>query len=206
MRKTPRNRHKAPLLPIPVEGAFDRLAVDCLGPYSGNRYVVLFSDYLTKWPEAFAVRTTDAPVIAKLLVEEILCRHSSLRTLLSDRGKNFLSTLVREVCKLMSTTELNTTAYHPQCEGLVKRFNAFISQTLTMYVSANQRNWDEFLSSILFAYRTSPSASTGDSPFYLLYGREPRFPVDIKLLPPNVDKLATPTASALSPNLRRHSA
>ena len=199
MRKTPQNRHKAPLLPIPVEGAFDRIAVDCLGPYpesySGNPYVIVFSDYLTKWPEAFAVRTTDAPVIAKLLVEEILCRHGSPRTLLSDRGKNFLSTLVREVCKLMSTTKLNTTAYHPQCDGLVERFNAFISQTLTMYVSANQRNWDEFLPSILFAYRSSPSASTGDSPFYLLYGRESRFPVDIKLLPPNVDKLATSIAT-----------
>ena len=95
----------------------------------------------------------------------------------------------------MSTTKLNTTAYHPQCDGLVERFNAFISQTLTMYVSANQRNWDEFLPSTLFAYRTSPSASTGDSTFYLLYGREPRFPVDIKLLPPNVDKLATSIAT-----------
>ena len=59
MKKSPRNRHKAPLLPIPVENAFDRLAVDCLGPFplsnAGNRYVVVFTEYLTHWPEAFAV-------------------------------------------------------------------------------------------------------------------------------------------------------
>ena len=65
---------KAPLLPIPVEGAFDRVAVDCLGPfpesYSGTRYVVVFSDYLTPWPEAFAVSTIDAVAIAKLLMNK----------------------------------------------------------------------------------------------------------------------------------------
>ena len=73
MRKTPRNRKRAPSLPIQVELAFDRAAVDCLRPfpnsYSGNRYVVVFSDYLTRWPGAFAVSTVDAVVIAKLLVK-----------------------------------------------------------------------------------------------------------------------------------------
>ena len=97
MRKTQRNRKRAPLLPIPVEGAFDRVAVDCLGTfpesYSSNRYVVVFSDYLTRWPEAFAVSTIDAAVIAKLLVNEIFCRHGSPKTLLSDSGRNFLSKL-----------------------------------------------------------------------------------------------------------------
>ena len=46
-----------------------------------------------------------------------------------------------------------------------------------MFVSDNQIGWDEFLPAILFAYRTSPQATTGDSPFYLLYGREPRLPI-----------------------------
>jgi hypothetical protein len=63
-----------------------------------------------------------------------------------------------------------------------------------MYVSANKKDWDEFLPSILFAYRTSPQATTGDSPFYLLYGREPRLPVDVNLLPPQTDKLSTSIA------------
>ena len=83
MRKTPRNKRNAPLLPIPVEGAFDRVAVDHLGPfpgsYSGNRYVVVFSDYLTRWPEAFAVSTIDAPVIASLLFNEIFVGMARLK-------------------------------------------------------------------------------------------------------------------------------
>ena len=198
MRKTPRNKMKAPLLPIPVDGAFDRVAVDCLGPYpesySGNRYVFVFSDYLTRWPEAFAVSSMEATVIAKLIVNEIFCRHGAPKTLLSDRDKNFLSKLFREVCNLLSIKKLNTTAYHPQTDGLVERFNSVISQSLSMYVSANKKDWGEFLPSILFAYRTSPQATTGDSPFYLLYGREPRLPVDVNLLLPQTDKLSTSIA------------
>ena len=116
MRKMPRNRKKAPLLPIPVEGAFDQVAVDCLGPfpesYSGNWYFVVFSDYLTRWPEAFAV-SIDAVAIAKLLMNEIFCRHGLPKTLLSDCGQNFLSKLVKEVCKLLSRDKLNTSAYDP---------------------------------------------------------------------------------------------
>ena len=57
MTEIPRRVHKAPLLPIPVQGAFDRIAMDALGcfppSHDGNRYIILFSDYYTRWPEAF---------------------------------------------------------------------------------------------------------------------------------------------------------
>ena len=101
MRKSPRNSKKAPLLPIPVEGAFDRVAVDVLGPFppsnKGNRYIVVFSDYLTRWCEAFPVPSVEATVIARLLVDEIISRHGAPRVLLSDRGTNFLSKIAEEI-------------------------------------------------------------------------------------------------------------
>ena len=103
MRKSPRNSKKAPLLPIPVEGAFDRVAVDVLGPFpasnKGNRYIVVFSDYLTRWCEAFPVPSVEATVIACLLVDEIISQHGAPRVLLPDRGTNFLSKIVADVCK-----------------------------------------------------------------------------------------------------------
>ena len=188
MKKSPKQRQTAPVLPIPVEGAFDRVAVDCLGPFpvsnSGNRYIVVFSDYLTRYPEAFAVPSIDAPTIADLLVNEILPRHGAPRTLLSDRGSNFLSSLVREVCFLMDTKKTYTTSYHPQCDGLVERFNGTLAQSLSHYVSSNQKDWDRYLNPVLFGYRISPSEVTGESPFFLLYGRQPRLPMDVSMLPP----------------------
>ena len=189
MRKRPRNHHKAPLLPIPVEGPFDRVAMDILGPlpttHDGNRYVIVFSDYYTGWPEAYALPSVEAPRIAQLLVDEILARHSAPRTLLSDRGSNFLASIVKSICDIMNTRRTHTTAYHPQTDGLVERFNATLCEGLSMYVSTHQKDWDKHLPMILFAYRVAPNATTGDSPFYLLYGREPHLPFDTSLLLPD---------------------
>lgn len=189
MRKNPKTNPKAPLLPIPVEGAFHRIAIDCLGPFppshSENRYIV-FSDYLTRWPEAFAVKSIEATTISRLLIDEIVAQHGAPRTLLSDRGTNFLSSIVTEPCQLPGIQKLNinTTAYHPQTDGLVERFNGTLAQSIFMYVSKDQKDWDQHIPEILFAYCASPSEVTGESPFYLLYGREPRLPMDVNLIKP----------------------
>ena len=117
MKKSPKNRPKTPLLPIPVEGPFDMIGVDAVDPFSvtksGNRYLIVYTDYLTKWPEWFAVPTIDAPVVADLLVNEIIRRHGAPRKLLSDRGTNFLSKLIHEVCLLVNTEKVNTTDFIP---------------------------------------------------------------------------------------------
>ena len=119
-RKTPKNKLRAPLVPLAVEGAFEA----ALGPLplstSGNRYVIVLSDYLTHWPEAFAVPYITAETVTRLLLDEIIPCHSAPRTLLSDRGTNFLSALVREICKLFQIRKVNCSAYHPQTNGVVK--------------------------------------------------------------------------------------
>lgn len=144
MRKSPKSRQTTPLLPLPVVGPGDRWAVDCLGPFiestNKNRYVVVFTDYCFRWVECFAVPNIEAVTIADLLVKEIISRHGAPRTLLSDRGSNFLSSLVKEVCFLMNTHKVFTTSYRPQTDGLVERFNGTLAQCISMYVDANQRN------------------------------------------------------------------
>ena len=189
MKKIPRRVHKAPLLPIPVQGAFDRIAMDALGPFppshDGHRYIIVFSDYYTRWPEAFALPSIKAQRIAELLVNEIVARHGAPRALLSDRGPNFMASIIEEVCKLLNTRRLHITAYHPQTDGLVERFNGTLAEALSMYVSTNQKDWDKHLPLVLFAYRVSLNATTGKSPFYLLYRRTPRLPIDAALILPD---------------------
>ena len=85
---------------------------------------------MSRWPEAWAVPDTTAETIARLLVDEIIPRHGAPRSLLSDRGKNFLSTLVAEVCKLFSIKKVNCSAYHPQTDGVVERFNSTLCTIL----------------------------------------------------------------------------
>ena len=110
LERVPVKTCKSPLQPIPVGGPFHRVGVDVLQlplTEKGNRYVVVFMDYLTKWPEAFAVPDQKAETISRLLVEEIVCQHGIPEELLLDRGTNFLSSLLQEVCKLLEVKKLN---------------------------------------------------------------------------------------------------
>ena len=144
------------LQPIPVGGPFNRVGVDVLQlppTYNGNRYAIVFSDYLTKWPEGFPSPDQKAETIARLLVEQVVPRHGVPEQLLSERGQKFLSELMLEVCKLLGTKKLNTMGYHPQTDGLVERLNRTLITMQSNCVEKHGRDWDECLPYyVLFAY------------------------------------------------------
>ncbi len=93
--------------------------------WNGNRYVVCFVDYLTKWVEAFAMLDQQAETIARLFVDHVVCRrHGVPEELLSNWGANFLSELVQGVCEVLGVKNVNMSGYHPQTDGLVEKFNS----------------------------------------------------------------------------------
>ena len=85
--------------------------------------MVVFIDYFTKWVEAYAVPDQQTQTVARLLVENIVCRHGVPQELLSDRGSNYLSELMLEVCSVLGIKKLNTSGCHPQTDDLVEKFN-----------------------------------------------------------------------------------
>ena len=87
---------------------------------NGNRYIAVFMDYLTKWPEAFAIPDEKAETIALLFLEHIVCQYGNPEKLLSHRGTNFLSSLIQEICQVLGIKKLNTSGYHPQTDGLIE--------------------------------------------------------------------------------------
>ena len=179
---------KPPLTPIPVNGPFDRVGVDVIKfPRSskGNTYAVVFMDYLTKWPEVYATQDQTSLTIAELLVKNVISRHGVPVELLSDRGTAFLSKIMIEVYKLLGIKKSNTTAHHPQTDGLVERFHRTLTNMLAKRVHRSGKDWDEQLPYVLFAYRSSVQMSTQESPFYLLYGRDPRLPAAEVLAAPD---------------------
>ena len=108
----------------------------------GNCYVIVFLDYLTKWVEAFPVSDQKAETIARLLVENIVCRHGVPEELLSDRGPNFLSEIIQEICKLLGVRKINTSGYHPQCDGLVEKFNSTLIGMIAKSAESRACDWD----------------------------------------------------------------
>ena len=169
------------LTPIPVGGPFDQVGMDIIKFPKSNRgkiYAVVFIDYLTKWPKVFATSDQTSLTVAELLVEHVIPRHGVPSELLSDRGTAFLSQLMLDVYKLMGITKTNTTAYHPQTDGSVERFHRTLTDMLAKNVDESGKDWDKFLPYVLFANRSSLQKSTGESPFHLLYGRDPWLPTD----------------------------
>ena len=84
----------------------------------------------------------------------------------------------------MGIHQVNTTAYHPQTDGLVERFHRTLTNMLAKTVEKNGRDWDRHLPYVLFAYRTSVQASTRESPFFLMYGRDARLPTATEVTAP----------------------
>lgn len=103
------------------------MAVDLLGPLpesnNGNSYVLVVGDYCSKWMEALPVPNQEAPTVAEKLVDEVFLQFSPPEQLHSNQGRQFESVLIAEVCKLLQIRKTRTTPYHPQCDGLVERFN-----------------------------------------------------------------------------------
>ena len=176
-----------PLRPIPVGGPWECVGVDVLHlprTRSGKNYLVVFQDYLTKWPEAFPTANQDTLTVARLLVERIVPVHGVPKRLLSDRGGCFLSQIICELYRLLNIQKLNTTAYHPKTDGMVERMNRTLIEMLSKAAHKDPKTWDLYLPYVLFAYRTSPHDSTQMTPFKLMYGREAILPTPELLLPP----------------------
>ena len=185
-RKGPINQKPQGLLqPISVQNKFEIVGIDILGPIkstkNGNRNIICATDYLTRWVETRAIPDAKAPTVAKFILEQIICRHGAPTKFLSDRGRVFQSEIVTELIKIMGSSSSFTTAFHPQTDGLVERFNGTVINMLSLYTSSAQDDWDEYLSHVTFAYNTSRQETTKLSPFELLYNRKAMLPTEIEL-------------------------
>ena len=149
------DEYSAPLytpLYIPVQKPFQIIEVDIMElpiTESGNKYVIVFQDFLTKWPMVFAAPDQKSTRIVRLLAEEIVPLFGVPDALLSDRGTN----LMRDVCQLLGIT---TTAYHQQCDGMVERLNRTLKAMIQKTCAKFGRQWDRFLPGVLWAYRNTP--------------------------------------------------
>ena len=148
------------------------------------KHVLLVVDSYSKWCECIPLRTQEATEVASVLFREIISRYGAPRVLISDRGKNFMSNLVKALSELFEIKRTLTSAYHPMTNGLVESKNSFILQALRAYCKGQQDDWPELLPGIMMAYRSTPATQSTDfSPFFLLYGREMRLPIDTVLQP-----------------------
>ncbi|UYV60745.1 hypothetical protein LAZ67_1002098, partial [Cordylochernes scorpioides] len=181
------------LQPIPPANfPFERIGIDFVGPLPSTKnrkkWIIVLTDYYTRYAETRAVSEATVKEVSKFLVEDIFLRHGALQYLISDRGSQFTSNLMKEVMKTCKIKHCFTTSYHPQTNGLTERLNRTLINMLSMYVNTDQKNWDEILPFITHAYNTTIQETTGYSPFVLMFGREPTSLLNDRNISVDIDK------------------
>ena len=159
--------------------------IDLIGPLSrtsdGNQWLVVAIDYLTKWPEAKAIRDKRAETVASFIVDDIICRHGVPSELVTDQGTEFNNQLLTHIAEKTHMKHIMTTPYHPQANGQVERMNQTLAGIIRKLTNDYGNMWDEHVATALFAYRTTRQSTTKFTPFYLLHGYEAVTPLNKRL-------------------------
>ena len=180
-RKTP--PQVAPLQPILVTQPLELVHMDYLSlePSKGNiENVLVITDHFTRYALAYPSKTQTAQATARILWDNFICHYGFPEKFISDQGRNFESDLIKELCKIAGVKKVHTTPYHPQGNGQCERFNSTLCNMLGTLSDEEKSDWKSHLGCMTHAYNCTKHASTTYSPYYLMFGRHPRLPIDIE--------------------------
>lgn len=147
----------------------------------GIENVLVMTDVFTKYTVALPTRDQRASTVAQVLTQEWFFKFGVPSRIHSDQGRCFEGAILHQLCDLYHVEKSRTTAYHPAGNGQCERFNRTLHNLLRTLPWSRKQEWAACLPQVLFSYNTTPHQSTGESPFYLMFGREPQLPIDFAL-------------------------
>ncbi|KZS09148.1 Uncharacterized protein APZ42_026699 [Daphnia magna] len=152
----------------------------------GNNYILVITDYFSKWIEVIPLTNCTTLSTSKALVERIIFYHGPPKAIITDRGSNVAFELLSALCKALNIKRMKTTAYHPQTNGQTERFNKTVVEMIRKYLENGFERWENILGPFVFAYNNSVNSSTLETPYFLNHGRDPVMPIDqfLRPLPP----------------------
>ena len=203
-RTTP--SHVAPLQPIHVTQPLELVHMDYLSlePSKGNiENVLVITDHFTRYALAYPNKTQTAQATARILWDKFICHYGFPEKFISDQGRNFESDLIKELCKIAGVKKLHTTPYHPQGNGQCERFNSTLCNMLGTLSEEEKSDWKSYLGCMTHAYNCTKHASTTYSPYYLMFGRHPRLPIDVEFGLPKSNSGDNSSKSRYVQKLRR---
>ena len=154
----------------------------------GRENVLVITDAFTKYTIAVPTRNQKATTVANVLVSEWFHKFGIPERIHSDQGRNFEGSVVKQLCQMYGIVKSRTTPYHPQGNGLCERFNRTSHNLLKSLSSDKKKKWPEYLPELVYCYNAAVHASTGMSPFAMMFGRQPKLPIDIILSLPSEGK------------------
>jgi len=177
-------RNAVPAVPIQQYDSpsmpWDRVHIDLTGPFTrstrGNTHIVVIKDALTRYVETIPIIQPTAYWVAMAFIVNIIYRHGSVGTLISDNGREFVNKLWRQVTHLLNIKHITTTPYNPRANGLAENHMRSMKDAISIYCDETQTDWDLHLNGITMSYNTTINSQTGFTPYYMLHGKEARMP------------------------------
>ena len=179
-------QERAEMQPILVSYLMELIHLDflALGGKAGDAKttnILVITDHFTKYAQAYITLKQTAIVVAHTLWENFLVHYGWPEKILTDQAKSFENNLFQELCSLAQVKKLHTSPYHPETNGQCEHFNATLISMLGTLPSHAKKNWQEWVATLTHAYNCTVSPVTGFSPYFLMFGRSLKLPLDIDL-------------------------
>ena len=184
MHQRPHRKKMAPLKSITTSMPLDLISVDFVKLEVGKggfQYILVIVDHFTKYAQAYPTRNKSSITASKRLYDDFVMRFGFPGRLLSDQGGEFQSKVLKQLHELAGVKGSRTTPYHPQCNGQCERMNKTLLQMLRTLPTTQKNSWPSMVNKMVHAYNCTQHSSTGFSPYFLLFGREPRLAIDCLL-------------------------
>ena len=180
-RKTPTNQC-APLINIETTYPLELVCMDYLTleqSKGGYQHILVITDHFTRFAQAIPTRNSTAKTTADALFNHFITYYGIPTRIHSDRGAQFEGNIIRELCNITGMTKSRTTPYHAMGNGMTERFNRSLLDMLGTLEPHQKPSWKPHVAPLVHAYNCTRHESTDQSPYYLMFGREPRLPIDL---------------------------
>ncbi|CAF3000626.1 unnamed protein product [Rotaria sp. Silwood2] len=172
----------SPLQMHVVNEPWHTIDVDIMGPLPTTarqkRFLLVVVDYFTRWVELFPLRSTTSIDIANILMNEVFSRYGLPKHIVSDNGPQLVSNVFKDFCDTLGIKQNLTANYHPQ-SNMTERVNRTLKPLIAIYAQQQHNSWDTEIQKLAFAIRTAINETTGETPAFMMFGRDPRGPLDL---------------------------
>jgi len=141
--------------------------------------VLIVTGQFSKLSHAFPCKNQSATQVARRLWDDFFCIYGFPKCIHSDQGANFESWLIKELLEMAGVQKSHTTPYHPMGNGVVEQYNRTLGNMIRALPPQSKANWSKMLQMLTFCYNCTDHETTGFTPFFLMFGRIPRLPVDV---------------------------